>query len=128
AIAALDPELREGFLAEATELFERIEGLVLELGMGDDDERLGELARCYHTLKGTAGSVGLEGLSRAIHDLEDRLRGAGGKIDPELLRRLEQSLGVIETTLRDLRGHNPPHPDDHRRDDSKHSDINKPDH
>ena len=53
--------MREAFLADATELFERIERIVVGLnGQDDPREAIHELARCLHTLKGAAGSVGLK--------------------------------------------------------------------
>ena len=63
----------------SSDLFGRIQELVLGLGGGDDAGRLHELGRCFHTLKGAAGSVGLGGLAAAIHALEDELeRGLPG--------------------------------------------------
>ncbi len=69
---------------------------VLSLGRGDDRERLGELGRCYHTLKGAAGCVGLTGLSASIHSLEELLISSNAVAPPELVRRLEESLDEID--------------------------------
>jgi chemotaxis protein histidine kinase CheA/CheY-like chemotaxis protein len=100
----LDPELRGEFLAEATGLFERIEGLVLDLGRTPGrTETLTELRRCFHTLKGAAGSVGLSDLAARIHELEERLEPAGGRASDELIDALHQSLGAIDAALDGLR-------------------------
>ena len=73
----LDDEMREAFLADASELFERIERIVVGLNSRDDPrEAIHELGRCLHTLKGAAGSVGLNELASLIHELEGRLAQA----------------------------------------------------
>ena len=69
----LDPEFREVFLADATDLFERIEAQVLDLGQpGPQAERLRELGRTLHTFKGAAGAVGLTEVGDLVHAVEDR--------------------------------------------------------
>ncbi len=96
----LDPEIREVFLADASDLFERIEALVLKLDGGHDQAgTLHELDRCYHTLKGAAGSVGLVQLAAQIHSLEDRLNAASGVATPELIDQLHESLKYFEGVL-----------------------------
>jgi HPt (histidine-containing phosphotransfer) domain-containing protein len=100
ALIELDPEIREVFLADASDLFERIEALVLTLGAGHDQAgTLHELDRCYHTLKGAAGSVGLVDLAAQIHSLEDRLTEASGVATPGLIDLLHESLGYFEGVL-----------------------------
>jgi chemosensory pili system protein ChpA (sensor histidine kinase/response regulator) len=93
---SLDEEIRQAFVADLSDLLEKIQELVLGLGGANDAARLGELRRCYHTLKGTAGSVGLVGLASEIHALEGRLERAGGRVSAELSRRLERSLDRLE--------------------------------
>ncbi|MFO0956212.1 MAG: response regulator [Isosphaeraceae bacterium] len=103
-LAGLDPSLREIFLEEAQELFERIQSIVLELGQGDDAERLGELKRCLHTLKGASLSVGLSSLGNLAHRTEDRLDEAGSSLDDAAIAALESALSQIEGTLGVLAG------------------------
>jgi chemotaxis protein histidine kinase CheA len=101
---ALDSELREAFLADASDLFERIETLVLNLKEeGPHAETLHELSRCYHTLKGAAGSVGLLELASSVHLLEDRLEAAGGFASVELIDRLYESIRELEEVVFALR-------------------------
>jgi chemotaxis protein histidine kinase CheA len=103
--AGMDPELREAFLAEAADLFERIESLVLGLGQGKPDgEALHELGRCFHTLKGASGSVGLVELSTLVHGLENGLEETGGGAAAELVNGLHDGLRQIERILDALRG------------------------
>ena len=71
----LDGE-RTAYLRELTTTLEEVEGLVLELGDAAGaagPERA--LARQIHTIKGTAGSLGLDLLSLAAHRMEDLLAG-----------------------------------------------------
>jgi chemosensory pili system protein ChpA (sensor histidine kinase/response regulator) len=91
----LDPALREAFLLDATDLFERIEAIASEWDQAENrPERLQELGRCLHTLKGAAGSVGFADLARRVHDLEDRLDDAAAVAAtlPEVLSSLEHVL------------------------------------
>ncbi|WP_406694947.1 response regulator [Singulisphaera sp. Ch08] len=100
----MDPELREAFLAEATDLFERIEALVLSLGGSTDpSEALDELGRCLHTLKGAAGSVGLLELAALVHSLEEHLDGPSGAATPGLIDRFFGGLKYLEGLLVVLR-------------------------
>jgi len=76
----LDGE-RTAYLRELMTTLEEVEGLVLELGDATGaagPERA--LARQIHTIKGTAGSLGLDLLSMAAHRMEDLL--AGRLLDP----------------------------------------------
>ncbi|HEV3164826.1 MAG TPA: response regulator [Isosphaeraceae bacterium] len=101
----LEPELREAFLADASDLFERIQTLVLEdLGRaGNHAQTLRELSRCFHTLKGAAGSVGLGELVTRIHELEDRLEEATDGEAAVPVDLLHESLGYLESVLYSLR-------------------------
>lgn len=97
-LAALDPELRATFLAELKDLFERAQGLVLRLDRGERGPDITrELGRCFHTLKGSAGSVGLGSISERVHDLEDTLAVAA--IDEPLLARLHDELAALDALL-----------------------------
>ncbi|RUL82001.1 hybrid sensor histidine kinase/response regulator [Tautonia sociabilis] len=104
----LDPELRAILIADIADLLGRIQELVLGLdGGGGDVARLHELGRCYHTLKGAAGSAGLTALAARIHALEDALEAADGPPAEPLVRRMEQMLSTIEGVLGALDGVDP---------------------
>jgi len=100
----LDPEMREAFLSDLTDLFERIQTLVLEdlESPGREDAALSELGRCFHTLKGAAGSVGLTDLAGRIHELEDRLEQAAAEAAPAPIDLLHESIGYLESILYNL--------------------------
>lgn len=104
ACIAKDDELREAFLAEASDLFERIETLVLGLGeAANPTAALVELGRCFHTLKGAAGSVGLSDLATLVHSLEERLEGPPNVVDADLLDQFFGGLKYLEEWLVILR-------------------------
>lgn len=64
-------ELRAKFLEEARELMGKLEAALLELEANPNDkERIDEVFRVMHTLKGTGGMFGFNALSEHTHDLE----------------------------------------------------------
>jgi HPt (histidine-containing phosphotransfer) domain-containing protein len=100
----LDDEIREAFLADATDLFERIEPLVLGLGRDTDPRQsLRELGRCFHTLKGAAGSVGLADLATLVHALEEHLEETSSPASADLIDVLHQTLGYLDGLIGLLR-------------------------
>jgi len=100
----LDDEMREAFLVDATELFERIENQVVGLKRESDHRgAIDELARCFHTLKGAAGSVGLSEVAALIHALEERLEQASGRVSDGLNDLLHQVVGYLDEVIGLLR-------------------------
>ncbi|HMF38836.1 MAG TPA: Hpt domain-containing protein, partial [Isosphaeraceae bacterium] len=99
-----DDEIREAFLADASDLFERIEPLVLGLGRdADPRQSLRELGRCLHTLKGAAGSVGLADLATLVHALEEHLEETSSPASADLIDVLHQTLGYLDGLIGLLR-------------------------
>jgi chemotaxis protein histidine kinase CheA len=99
----LDDEMREAFLADAIDLFERIERIVIGLGSLDEQQQpLHELGRCFHTLKGAAGSVGLDELAGLVHEVEEQLEHLT-VVSPELEDLLYQVVNYLEKTIDWLR-------------------------
>lgn len=75
AVDALDPELREAFMDDATACLGSIENSLLRLESNrHDSDSLAQILRELHTLKGASGSVGLMALADQIHSIEDGLR------------------------------------------------------
>jgi chemotaxis protein histidine kinase CheA/ActR/RegA family two-component response regulator len=96
----LDTEMREAFLADASELFERIEKLVIGLRRNNDPRgAIDELARCFHTLKGAAGSVGLSELATFVHEMEGRLGQGSGQVPPGLNDLLHRFVGYLDQVI-----------------------------
>ena len=82
--AALDT-----FIAEAQELIEVMESVLLRMGEGEQDsETLNEIFRAAHTIKGSAGLFGLSDIVAFTHKVEnvlDRARDGEITISTELL-------------------------------------------
>jgi len=73
-MSAMDPT--EVFRQEASELFEVLEGALLDLGQRPDDRELVDSAfRALHTIKGTASFLGFEPIVQLGHRAEDVLSG-----------------------------------------------------
>jgi chemotaxis protein histidine kinase CheA len=104
AYLSIDPELRDTFLAEATDLFDRIETLVLSLKRGVlHAEILHELGRCFHTLKGAAGSVGLSAMAAVLHGVEEEFDTEAQEASPDLIEILHRLLHYLEEVFISLR-------------------------
>jgi chemotaxis protein histidine kinase CheA len=100
----LDDEMRQAFLADAIDLFERIESIVVGLGsLNDHRDAIHELGRCFHTLKGAAGSVGLNEPAALVYELEERLAQACGRVSPGLSDLLHQFVDYLDALVRWLR-------------------------
>ncbi|OFZ54179.1 MAG: hypothetical protein A2428_01815 [Bdellovibrionales bacterium RIFOXYC1_FULL_54_43] len=67
-------ELQNGFLDEANDLLVSIEDSFLELERNPRDQKhIENLLRVFHNLKGSAGAVGFEDLSKFCHAVESKL-------------------------------------------------------
>ena len=74
SLAELSSDLLADFRLESSEQFQRCEQLLIELEHApDDNERLRELFRLVHTVKGNLGCVGLSSLMSVPQAMEDVL-------------------------------------------------------
>lgn len=101
-----DAELTQTVVSEVAERLDILHGLVLDI---EDDscrhELLDEFMRAAHTLKGTAGMVGLNATSSLAHSIEsivESLRDGRLRPRPDLFDRLSRALDVIERSLPDV--------------------------
>ncbi len=97
--------LLQTFLAEAEEIFVRMEhGLVALEARPDDGELLHGLFREAHTLKGSAGLVSFDSVGELAHDLEDvleRLRRRTLAVSDGLVTLLLRSVDVLRGAVAD---------------------------
>ena len=70
----------------------------------DPRDSLRELGRCFHTLKGAAGSVGFPELATLVHTLEENLTRATLPVSDSLIDDLHRTLGYLDGLLGLLRG------------------------
>ena len=71
---ALEPGLRQQYIAEVTDRLARIDEALSRDTAGDDEEASSEVYRHVHTMKGAASAVGDEPMAWFCHGLEERLR------------------------------------------------------
>jgi two-component system chemotaxis sensor kinase CheA len=96
-------QFRQTFLQESAEHIATMEsGLLALRSTPDDAEILNAVFRSAHSIKGGAGSVGLEALARFTHGLEnllDRLRSREVALNEEMVALLLASIDVLRTLL-----------------------------
>jgi two-component system chemotaxis sensor kinase CheA len=96
-------QFRRTFLQESADHIAALETHLLELrSRPDDAELLNAIFRSAHSIKGGAGSFGMENLARFTHALEsllDRLRTMEAAVTEEAIACLLQSTDVLTTLL-----------------------------
>lgn len=103
----MDDQLLSEFLAEAEEIVEGLHGDLASLrarrGEGRTRRELvGRIFRQVHTVKGTASSAGLEGLSALAHEFEsllDAVRLGRATLDDAALDAAEDAVSAIAASL-----------------------------
>lgn len=96
-------EIVESFLVETRELFEDLDNDILALEHDPSDELVDQVFRSVHTVKGTAGFLGLEQLAELTHHFEDvlnRIRRKTLAVQPGtvdvLLAAFDQMKGLVQ--------------------------------
>jgi len=111
-----DDEILQDFLVEAGEILERLNEELVELEQSPDDmEMLNGVFRSFHTIKGGAGFLGLDGLVEVCHHAEDVfniLRNGERSVDSELMDTVLQVLDIVNTMSAEVQGGEMPTPAD----------------
>ena len=101
-----DPKIREQsyryFLQEAPELLQVLENDLLSLSENYSINKVNNLMRTTHTLKGAAASIGLETIATVAHSLEDIFKALFNpdlSIDPEIEALLFQAYECLRLPL-----------------------------
>ncbi len=102
-----DQELLEGFLAETTELLEKLDDdlIVLEKA-SDDPELMNRIFRSIHTVKGASSFLGFDLLVRVTHKTEDvlnRLRKGELFVTPEIMDVILEATDLVKTLVADIK-------------------------
>ncbi|MDE2120439.1 MAG: chemotaxis protein CheA [Betaproteobacteria bacterium] len=94
----------QAFITEARDLLGSMEHTLLRLEQGAEPEDLNELFRAAHTIKGSAGLFGLDGVVRFTHHLEsllDQMRAGVVQADDAVIGTLldarDHLAGLIDT-------------------------------
>jgi len=102
-----DQELLEGFLAETTELLEKMDDDLVALEKAPDDmELLNGIFRSIHTVKGASSFLGFELLVQITHKTEDvlnRLRKDELKVTPEIMDVILEACDTVKLLVNDIR-------------------------
>jgi two-component system chemotaxis sensor kinase CheA len=107
---ALDPELLEVFREEATERLDRMEEMLLALESGGAPaDAIDALFRDAHSIKGSAGMVGIDKAQALAHTIEDQLEGVrqSGDFPKELADPLLRATDELRLAVSGQNGHAP---------------------
>ncbi|WP_324611050.1 chemotaxis protein CheA [Moorena producens] len=106
ALMTNDPKIREQsyryFLQEAPELLQVLENDLLSLPENYSINKVNNLMRTTHTLKGAAASIGLETIATVAHSLEDVFKALFNpdlSIDPDIEALLFQAYECLRLPL-----------------------------
>jgi len=99
-------DLIQGFVEESHEAFELIENDLLTIEEHPDDgEIINGIFRVLHTIKGTAGFMGLEDINQLAHKLEtifDMIRKETMSINSELMDTLLPAIDLLKLMVFEL--------------------------
>jgi len=103
-----DQELLESFLAEATELLEKIDDDLVTLEQSPCDmDLLNRIFRSIHTVKGAASFLEFELLVKVTHNTEDvlnKLRRGEMALSPGLMDVILEAVDLVKVLINDIKG------------------------
>ncbi len=105
SLDGINPELRQDFLTESSELLEQLDSDLVALetaAEGEQADRLNSVFRALHTIKGAASFLGIDPLIRFAHAAEDALnllRRDRTHFTAEVMDALLQSVDVLRGQL-----------------------------
>lgn len=102
----LDPEMKEiveSFIIESKEIIESLDKELIELERNSEDsELLNSVFRSFHTIKGSAGFLNLEKLTKITHSCEDilnKIRHGQAKLDNDVTDVILQAFDLIKELI-----------------------------
>ena len=102
-----DQELLEGFLAETTELLEKLDDDLVTLEKSPDDaELMNRIFRSIHTVKGASSFLGFDLLVKVTHKTEDvlnRLRKSELTLSSEIMDVILEAVDLVKTLVSDIK-------------------------
>jgi len=111
-----DDEILQDFLVEAGEILERLNEELVELEQSPNDiDMLNAVFQGFHTIKGGASFLSLEGLVDVCHCAEDVfnvLRNGERLVDTDLMDTVLQVLDVVNSMFAEVQGGEMPTPAD----------------
>ncbi|GFO53573.1 chemotaxis protein CheA [Geomonas sp. Red276] len=107
AIDCEDQELLEGFLAETTELLEKLDDDLISLEKSpEDSELMNRIFRSIHTVKGASSFLGFDFLVKVTHKTEDvlnRLRKVELSLNSEIMDVILEAVDLVKTLVADIK-------------------------
>jgi chemotaxis protein histidine kinase CheA/ActR/RegA family two-component response regulator len=107
----VDGSLLQAMLQDAPDQLERLMGYLDELALGSiDGARLIEAQRIAHTFKGSGNIIGLPGIGRISHRLEDLMEWTieqvtcGERANEAAVRDMRHAVGVLQQMVASLQG------------------------
>ncbi|QWV97241.1 chemotaxis protein CheA [Geomonas nitrogeniifigens] len=108
AIDCEDQELLDGFLAETTELLEKLDDDLISLEKSPEDaDLMNRIFRSIHTVKGASSFLGFDMLVKVTHKTEDvlnRLRKVELTLTPEIMDVILEAVDLVKTLVADIKG------------------------
>ena len=102
-----DQELLDGFLAETTELLEKLDDDLITLEKASDDaDLMNRIFRSIHTIKGASSFLGFDLLVKVAHKTEDvlnRLRKGELVVTPELMDVILEATDLVKLLVSDIK-------------------------
>ncbi len=90
-----DERIFADFLSKQDGVLDEVESLVIQLEQSTSPERLQELRRLFHTLKGEAALLGLDEVERVCHGTEDLFSDETACLDADTLLRVRDWLRAM---------------------------------
>jgi two-component system chemotaxis sensor kinase CheA len=102
-----DQELLDGFLAETTELLEKLDDDLITLEKtSDDTDLMNRIFRSIHTIKGASSFLGFDLLVKVAHKTEDvlnRLRKGELIVTPEIMDVILEATDLVKLLVSDIK-------------------------
>jgi two-component system chemotaxis sensor kinase CheA len=102
-----DQELLDGFLAETTELLEKLDDDLIALEKASDDtDLMNRIFRSIHTIKGASSFLGFDLLVKVAHKTEDvlnRLRKGELVVNPEIMDVILEATDLVKLLVSDIK-------------------------
>lgn len=102
-----DQELLDGFLAETTELLEKLDDDLITLEKSSDDtDLMNRIFRSIHTIKGASSFLGFDLLVKVAHKTEDvlnRLRKGELVVNPEIMDVILEATDLVKLLVSDIK-------------------------
>jgi two-component system, chemotaxis family, sensor kinase CheA len=107
SIDSEDQELLDGFLAETTELLEKLDDDLVTLEKSPEDaELMNSIFRSIHTVKGASSFLGFDLLVKVTHKTEDvlnRLRKSELTLTSEIMDVILEAVDLVKTLVSDIK-------------------------